>query len=134
MGDRSDEGEIEYITRDDVNIAILREMERINFRELAASVQPTSSAEKIAHDLISEHFDRDDMGQLRTAIASALTAETDRQREADAQFLEQQALNARQLRDSYRRSTDANEVAYAEQVDCAQDLLDRAAARIRNAK
>lgn len=34
------EEEIEYTTRDDVNIAILREMERIRFRELLRRLMP----------------------------------------------------------------------------------------------
>lgn len=43
-----DEDEIEYITRDDVNMAILREMERINFRAKLRRLMPMVAQELVA--------------------------------------------------------------------------------------
>lgn len=53
------EEEIEYITRVDVNIAILREIERINFREKMRILMPLV-AQQLADagvDFSSAHFD-----------------------------------------------------------------------------
>lgn len=42
--------------------------------EYVRAQPPTADAEQLAYELISEYFDRDDMGRLRTAIATALSA------------------------------------------------------------
>lgn len=44
----SDEDDLEYITRDDVNIAILREIERINFRAKLRRLMPLVAQELVA--------------------------------------------------------------------------------------
>lgn len=47
-----EEDDLEYITRDDVNIAILREMERINFRAKLRRLMPL-----VAQDLVAAGVD-----------------------------------------------------------------------------
>lgn len=42
------EDDIEYVTRDDVNIAILREIGRINFREKMRRLMPMVAQELVA--------------------------------------------------------------------------------------
>lgn len=42
------DSEIEYITRDDVNVAILREIERINFRAKLRRLMPMVARQLVA--------------------------------------------------------------------------------------
>lgn len=66
-----EEEEIEYVTRDDVNIAILREMERITFRAKLRRLMPTVAQELVAAGV---DFSKVDFSKVTDATDSDIDA------------------------------------------------------------
>lgn len=64
-----DEEEIEYITRDDVNVAILREIERIHFRAKLRRLMPMVAQELAAAGV---DFSRVDFSKVTDATDSEI--------------------------------------------------------------
>lgn len=65
----SDEDDIEYVTRDDVNIAILREIERINFRAKLRRLMPIVAQELVAAGV---DFSKVDFSKVKDASDSEI--------------------------------------------------------------
>lgn len=57
-----DDDDLEYVTRDDVNIAILREIERINFRAKLRRLMPLVAQQLVAAGV---DFSKVDFAQVR---------------------------------------------------------------------